>query len=152
MSKTTTRGRSHRRPRRTVLLAGAALAAVLAGSGALAVTGSPAVVRQSDGGVAIDGQALAASYHGRVLTPGELETLSGQRPDITSVTNRETSCHGVSLLFDDDAQADRCIANFTQRKQQADDRHRTDPQGSAPSDPCADWQAPLPTSTPARTR
>lgn len=72
-------------------------------------------MRQVDGSVTIDGQALSASHHGHILTSSQLRAFDDEHPAATGVTNGETACHGVSLLFDDGAEADRYVAGFTAR-------------------------------------
>lgn len=153
MSETSHHAQLARVSRRAKLLGGALLATVLAGGGTVAVAGVPSVLRQADGSVAIDGQSLSPSYYGRTLTLEQLTALQDKHLAMSSVNNRELACHGVSLYFDTDGEADRYMADFEQRDQAAEARHPSDAQQAAnATDPCADWRAPLPTiSAPART-
>lgn len=146
MSETTlAHARPDQRPHRAKVLAGALLAAVLAGGGAVAVAGVPSVLRQPDGSVAIDGHSLRPSYYGRTLTLKQLTALQDKHLAMSNVNNRELACHGVSLYFDTDAEADQYIADFEHRDQAAKTRHQLDSQqAAAGADPCADWQVPLP--------
>ena len=78
--------------------AAAGVAALVAtGGGAIAAAGSPDVVRQSNGVVAIDTSHLQLVHDGHVVSGDEAKQFH------IIANNRELACQGITLAFDTDA-------------------------------------------------
>lgn len=103
--------------RRTLVIAGVAVAAAGLAGAAIAIThhDGPAIWRQADGSVAIDGQALRDVYQGRYVTPDEVTRLQADGKAMAGVVNRELACQGITLLFDTDAEVQAYQDGFTAR-------------------------------------
>lgn len=137
---------SARLSRRSKLIIGAFLSAALAGGGGLAAAGGPAVLRQSNGVIMIDGAQLVPLYYGQRLSLKQVQDLNKDHKAMFSVNNIEVGCHGVSLYFDTDAEADAYGEDYvTRAKALQAKRARERTSEHTPADPCADWKAPLPT-------
>lgn len=141
-----TAARTHRLSRRAKALVCGVLAAAAVGGGSVAVAGSPAVFRQDNGVVAIDGQQLRPWYYGRALDAEQIEDLNDDGKAMFSNSSIETACHGVSLVFDTEAESDAYARGYTARAKAV----RTKREALAPSsgaanvDNCAWWKDPIP--------
>lgn len=119
------------RTRRRVIAATGSIAVLLAGGGAVAaVAGSPAVFRQSNRVVVVDGSQMHGNaYEGREITATELKQLNAQGKATHSLVIREGACHGDVLWFDTDAEL-RAFGNASMARRQA-------AEAAGEQDPCA---------------
>jgi hypothetical protein len=131
---------THTRRRRVVIALAAAAAVTLALSGGAALLhqrgSGPAVWRQDDGTVAIDGSQLRPVYDGRYVTLNELQHLTAMGKATASVNNRELACQGISLYFDTWDEVERYSRDFAARDKRYSAAH---PGQDASGDPCAPY-------------
>lgn len=129
-------------------LAGALVVAAV-GTGTVAVAGGPGVVRQENGVVAINGDALQVWYDGQVLSQDRLKSLNEDGKAMYAVSSIELACHGVWGYFDSAAEEQAYSRGYAERvagvagvaaKRKAL-APGTDP---ADADPCAWWKDPIP--------
>ena len=119
------------RTRRRLIAASSSIAVLLAGGGAVAaVAGSPAVFRQSNGVVAVDGSQMRGNaYEGREITQAQLKQLNAEGKATHSLITREGACHGDVLWFDTDAEL-RSFGDASTARQKA-------AEAAGEQDPCA---------------
>ena len=77
----------------------------------------PAIWRQDDGSVAIDGSRLRPAYHGGYVTMGQIADLQRRGLAMGSVNSRELACQGISLYFDTEAERQAYLDDFERRDQ-----------------------------------
>ncbi len=121
------------RARKRVLgLAGGISIALAAGGGVVAVAGTPAVFKQSNGAVVVDTASTRPAYDGKILTGSELASLNAQGKATFSINAREAACQGVELFFDTKAELDSYAQELDAR-----DRVRRAAGTATGADPCA---------------
>ena len=77
----------------------------------------PAISRQTDGVVALNGGVLRPVYQGRYVSPSERAELERNGLALSAVVTIETACQGVMLLYDTDEEADQRFSEFWTRHQ-----------------------------------
>lgn len=113
-------------------LAGGVSIALAAGGGVVAVAGTPAVFKQSNGAVVVDAGNTRPAYDGRILTGSELAALNAQGKATFSINAREAACQGVELFFDTQAELDTYAHALDAR-----DKIRRAAGTAAGADPCS---------------
>ncbi len=129
------------------MLLGGLLAVAAVGGASVAVAGPPAVWRQDNGVVGIDGEQLRAVYRGRTLTLTQVGDLNEQGKAGIGLNSIELACHGVSLYVDNETERDIYGEGYKERLQAVEALRRAsqgtgvDPEAT---DPCAFWKGPVP--------
>jgi hypothetical protein len=110
-----------------------AITAVALAGGTVAAATMPAVFRQDNGVVAIDGSALKPAYQGTTLSGQQLADLQKQGKANFSANNQELACQGISLYFDTEAERQVYLTAFQPRWIAAMAQEKKKPT----QDPCA---------------
>ena len=107
-----------------------------------AVANGSAVSRMEGGFVAIDAARLTPQRYGRNVSLAEIEWLNRQGKAMFNVSNVELACHGITLVFDSQTEADAYGRAFLQRAKAVRAERRAT--GVNDTDPCAGWHGAIP--------
>lgn len=134
--------RPSRSARRLKVLVGGLLAIAAIGGGTVAIAGTPAVFRQDNGVVAIDGEQLQPMHYGRAASLDQIGDLNAAGKAKFNLNTVELACKGVTLYVDTEAEADAYGKGYTQRAR-AVAAHKA-AQAAPATDPCQLWTEPVP--------